>query len=131
MFFWAIYILLSPSLFGMRKSRLHTVSVVVGSVLALAIAFSQFLTPEFISCPEKIKTEQSDQKSTDETSAFVSLPSFSLPAPVHVESNLEPYCLFEIFLEEDVDENYVEDEVSLSDRFFRTMFQVIISPNAP
>ena len=115
----------------MRKNRLHTVTVIVGSFLALAIVFSQFLTSEFLSCPEKVKTEQSDKKSGDETSAFISLPSFSLPAPVHVESSLQPYCLFEIVLEDDVDENYVEDEVPVGDRFFRTMFQMIISPNAP
>lgn len=131
LFFSALYILLFPSLWRMRKNRLHTVSVIVGSVLALAIAFSQFLTPEFISSPEKVKTEKSDQKSTDDSSAFISLPSFSLPAPVHVESNLEPYCLFEIILEEDIDENHIEDEVSLSNRFFRAMFEVIICPNAP
>lgn len=115
----------------MGRKRLHIASVILGSLLALAIAFSQFLTPEFVSCPEKAKTEQGDQKSNDESSAFISLPTLSLPAPVHVESSLDPYCLFEIVLEEDVDENHVEDEVSFSDRFFRTMFQVIISPNAP
>ena len=115
----------------MKKSRLHNVSVIVGSILALAIAFSQFLTPELVCSPEKPKTEQGDQKSTEESSAFISLPSFSLPAPIHVESSLDPYCLFEILLEEDVNDNQVEDEVSLSDRFFRTMFEVIISPNAP
>lgn len=115
----------------MRKSSFHTVSIVIGSFLALSIAFSQFLTPAFISYPEEARTEQSDQKSTEESRAFISLPSFSLPAPVHVESNLNPYCLFEILFEEDVDEHHVEREVSYSDRFFRTMFQVIISPNAP
>jgi hypothetical protein len=112
----------------MRKNSFHTVSIVIGSLLALSIAFSQFLTPAFISYPEKAKTEQ---KSTEESSAFISLPSFSLPAPVHVESNLNPYCLFEILFEENIDEHHVEREVSYSDRFFRTMFQVIISPNAP
>ena len=115
----------------MRKNSLHTASVIIGSVLALAIVFSHFLTSEILSCPQKIKTEQNDQTSHDRTAAFISLPSFSLPAPIHVESSLEPYCLFEIVLEEDLDENFVEDEVSLSDHFFRIMFQVIISPNAP
>lgn len=115
----------------MRKNSSHTVSIIVGSLLALSIAFSQFLTPAFISYPDKAKTEQTEQKSTEESSAFISLPSFSLPAPVHVESNLGAYCLFEILFEEDVDEHHVEREVSYSDRFFRTMFQVIISPNAP
>ena len=115
----------------MRKNSFHTVSIIVGSLLALSIAFSQFLTPAFISTPEKPQTEQTEGKSTEERATFISLPSFSLPAPVHVKANLDPYCLFEILFEEDVDEHPIERDVSYSDRFFRTMFQVIISPNAP
>lgn len=113
----------------MRKNRLHTFTLIVGSILALAIAFSQFFTPEHVASTEKVKTE--NKTADNETEAFVSLPSFSLPAPVHVQVNLNPYCLFEIFFEEDVDENNVEEDLLHPDRFFETMFRVIISPNAP
>lgn len=113
----------------MKKERLHTASIIVGSILALAITFSQYLTPD---CSiEKVKTEQTDTSSSEQKAAFISLPSFSIPAPVNVQANLSPYCLFEILLEEDIDENYVEDDESYADRFFQTMFRVIISPNAP
>lgn len=115
----------------MRKNRLHIFTLIVGSILALAIAFSQFLTPERVSSTEKVKTEQTGNKAANETEAFVALPSFSLPAPVHVQVNLNPYCLFEIFFEEDIDENNVEENLLHPDRFFETMFRVIISPNAP
>jgi hypothetical protein len=50
---------------------------------------------------------------------------------VHVQVNLNPYCLFEIFFEEDIDEEHVEEDAFYPDRFFETMFRVIISPNAP
>ena len=115
----------------MKKNRLHTLTIVIGSFLALAIAFSQFLTPEFICSSDPVKTEQAEDKSTDEKASFISLPSFSLPAPVNLQPNLDAYCLFEILFEDDSDEVHVEDEISFADRFFETMFQVIISPNAP
>ena len=115
----------------MKKEKLHTASIIIGSILALAITFSQYLTPQCLTSTEKVKTEQTDTTSGEEKAAFVSLPSFSIPAPVNVQANLSPYCLFEILLEEDIDENNIEDDESYADRFFQTMFRVIISPNAP
>ena len=115
----------------MKKERVHTASIILGSILALAIAFSQYLNPVGITPTEKAKTEHSDKTSGQENSSFISLPTFSIPAPVNVQANLDPYCLFEIFFEEDIDENHVEDDDSYADRFFQTMFRVIISPNAP
>ncbi len=114
----------------MKKEKLHTASVIMGTILALTIAFSQYLIPDRVSAPEKAKTEQTDNTG-DEKGSFISLPTFSRPAPISVQVNLDAYCLFEIFFEEDVDENYVEEDVSYTDRFFQTMFRVIISPNAP
>ena len=115
----------------MRKKRLHAFTVILGSILALAITFSQFLTLESAAFTEKVKTEQSENTPEKETGSYISMPSFSLPAPVHVQVNLNPYCLFEIFFEEDIDENHVEEDMFYADRFFETMFRVIISPNAP
>ena len=115
----------------MEKERSQTASIVLGSLLALAIVFSQYLTPEYLSCPEKAKTEQTKDESENKRTPVISLPTFSIPAPVSVQVNLIPYCLFEFFFEEDIDENYVQDDESYTGRFFETMFRVIISPNAP
>lgn len=117
----------------MRKHRLHTLTVFVGSFLALSIAFSQFLSPEFLSVShDEVKTERhAESSASEEDASFVSLPSFSLPAPVSVESGLSPYCLFEILLKRDGNEIPPMEELSFCDRLLRTMFQVIISPNAP
>jgi hypothetical protein len=114
----------------MKKERLHTTSLILGSILALAITFSQYLTPDCISGDGKAKTEQTDT-SGKEKGPSIELPTFSIPAPVTVQGGLDAYFLFEILLEEDVDENYVEEEESYVDRFLQTMFRVIISPNAP
>ena len=115
----------------MKKERSHTASIFLGSLLALAIVFSQYLTPECLFSPEKVKIEQTEKNSEGKKTAFISLPTFSIPAPLSFQVNLNPYCLFEFFFEEDIDENYVEDDESYTDRFFETMFRVIISPNAP
>lgn len=115
----------------MKKERVHIVSILVGSILALAIAFSQYLTPESVSSKEKVKTEQASKDAGSDRGSFISLPSFSIPAPVNVESNLDAYCLFEILFEVNIDENDVQEDISYADRFFETMFRMIISPNAP
>lgn len=115
----------------MRKNRLHAFTLIVGSILALAIVFSQFFRPDLSSSTQKVKTQQTKNESRNETESYISLPSFSLPAPVHVQVNLNPYCLFEIFFEEDIDENDTEENLLHPDRFFETLFRVIISPNAP
>jgi hypothetical protein len=115
----------------MRKEKLHKAGMIIGSVLALAIVFSQYLTALSVSETQKAKTEQAGTTSGDEKASYISLPSFSIPAPVSVQVNLDACCLFEIFFEEDIDENYVAEDISYVDKFFQTMFRVIISPNAP
>lgn len=113
----------------MRREKQRTATVILGSILAFAIAFSQYFTLQPDSVSEKVKTEQSG--CADEGSTFISLPTFSIPAPLSVQASLDAYCLFEILFEEDIDENFVEDVDFQVDRFFVTMFRVIISPNAP
>jgi hypothetical protein len=116
-----------------KTKRLHTLTIFLGSILAVAIVFSQYLTPERFTNAENIKTEKKTEphQADDHSGSNVSLPSFSLPTPVDVQANLSSYCLFEIIFEEDTDENQVEENLFFADRFFETMFRVIISPNAP
>ena len=113
----------------MRKNKLHTFSIILGSILACAIAFSQYLSPELVGSAEKAKTEQTENSSEEQF--YISLPSFSLPVPVHVQPSLDAYCLFEILFEKDNNADHVEERLFYTDRFFHTMFRVIISPNAP
>lgn len=114
----------------MKRERLHISTLIIGSVLAFAIAFSQFITPQ-ISEDEEGKTEQTQKTPEKDAGSCISLASFSLPAPLNLQANLNPYCLFEIILEEDIDEVNEDEDLLHPDRFFQTMFRVIISPNAP
>lgn len=116
----------------MKKKRLHTLTIIIGAVVALAIVFSQYPTPDRLASAEKVKTEKSAKdKADDHSGSYISLPTFSLPSPVDVQANLSSYCLFEILFEEYTDEDQVEENIVHADHFFETMFRVIISPNAP
>ena len=115
----------------MKKKRLHVFTIILGSILAVAISFSQFYTPVCDAASGKVKTEQAENAGGEETESHISLPTFSLPVPVHVQANLDAYCLFEILFEKDTDVDHVEEDMLYTDRFFETMFRVIISTNAP
>ena len=115
----------------MKKKKLHVFTIILGSILAFAISFSQFYTPVCDTNASKVKTEEAENAAGDKTESHISLPSFSLPVPVHVQANLDAYCLFEILFEKDRDVDHVEEDMLYTDRLFETMFRVIISPNAP
>ena len=114
----------------MKKGQLHIGTLIIGSILAFAISFYQFQTMTFPASTGKVKTEQTGDTGKD-ACTYISLPSFSIPSPVDVQANLNPCCLFEIFFKEDFKENQVAVDLLHPDRFFETMFRVIISPNAP
>lgn len=115
----------------MKKSRLHTFTIVLGSLVAIAIIFSQFYTPEFGCSRAKANTGQTESKEDAGTESFISMPAFSLPAPFHVQADLQSYYLFEIFFAEGDESPKVEDDLFFTDRLLSTLFSVIISPNAP
>lgn len=115
----------------MKKNRLHTFTIILGSFVACAIIFSQFFTPEFGCSQAKANTEQTENKEDAGTESFVSMPAFSLPAPFHVQPDLQSYYLFEIFFDEGDESPKVEDDPIFTDRLLSTLFSVLISPNAP
>ncbi|HET7179203.1 MAG TPA: hypothetical protein VFI14_05730 [Chryseosolibacter sp.] len=115
----------------MKKKGLHVLTIIMGAIVALAIVFSQYLTPDRFAAVEKVKTEKSSKDKADDHSGSISLPTFSLPSPVDVQANLSSYCLFEILFEQDSDEDQVQENILHAEHFFETLFRVIISPNAP
>ncbi len=114
----------------MKKHTLRTATMILGSILALSLVFTQYVTEFNSAAHEKVKTEQADNNG-DREQSFISLPTFSVPVPVSVQANLNAYCLFEILLSKDDNKEFVKDDVSYTGRFFQTMLRVIISPNAP
>ena len=114
------------------KRNLRYITIFFGCLLAVVIVCSQVYSAN---ARIVVSTEQSsddNSATTDESDkASLSMATFSLPAPVSVQINLDPHCLFEIVFE------HVKEEVphmslpSVDEKLMVTLFRVIISPNAP
>ena len=114
----------------MKRHETKIVTMALGILVALAIVCSQlfYFQPTSISKKET-KTEQHQENSGDQVS--FSVPSTSLPSSVHVVLNPDVFLLFEILFEENVSK-IPELTVAIPlGQFFRTVFGLTISPNAP
>ena len=114
----------------MRKRNIQYFTVLLGSILAVAIVVAQ-LHPLHLNAEtgKDVKTETKDTNQADAT--VISLPSFSLPSPLHVTHGLTTHCLFEIFADNDEAEVSENETPSAPLKLLLTLFRVIISPNAP
>jgi hypothetical protein len=116
----------------MRKQKIQSLSIFTGSLLALAIVCSQlFNFNTNISSKKEVKTEQKENSGHSGEETLISLPSFSLPTPVHVQSGLDSYCLFEIVYEKHHKVATISQAPSYPTKLLITLFRAIISPNAP
>jgi hypothetical protein len=114
----------------MKKARIHLLTILAGSLLALAIVFSQIFQPQSGQSKQVIKTEQQQDNSKQEQ-AYTSAPSFSLPSSAHVHLNIDVYCLFEILCQEKPQEIQDTESPLRPQKLMQTLFRVIIAPNAP
>jgi hypothetical protein len=111
------------------KRNLRYITILVGCLLAVVIVCSQVYTSQIKVASSTEHTDDSSDESQGE--ATFSMASFSLPSPLNVQINLDPHFLFEIVFEsvtKDVPQTAVP---SIEEKFFTTLFRVIISPNAP
>lgn len=121
----------------MKNKRIRLATFLCGSILAVTLSFSQFFHPAVFFSSNDLSAAQTVSASLNETETFVSasslaMPSFSLPAPFHIQSHLPSCFLFEIFtMADQADETYTEESSLHPDQFFVITFRLIISPNAP
>jgi hypothetical protein len=115
----------------MKKAEKNIASLSTGVIVAFAIVFSQLFCFQAESHSKKeAKTEQ-QQKENPEDDVYISVPSTSLPSTAHVELNPNVFFLFEVLSEREVSE-VTQPTFSLpTGQFFRKIFGVTISPNAP
>jgi hypothetical protein len=99
--------------------------VVLGIVLSQVFYFSTEAPQKKQATTEQHQTENSGEQ------VYFSVPSSSLPSSTHLELNPNVFLLFEILFEEEIFEIPELNFLSLSSQFFRTIFGVTISPNAP
>jgi hypothetical protein len=115
----------------MRKVETRILTIAMGMLVVLGIVFSQILYfPPAITEKNQVKTEQG-QSEDSENQIYVSVASTSLPSSTHLELNPNVFLLFEILFEE---EAFIVPDFNFfipSGQFFRTLFGVTISPNAP
>jgi hypothetical protein len=116
----------------MRKFKIQSFTVWIGSLLAMAIVCAQLFHFQIIddtSGAEASATHEESDRPTEEIQ--ISLPSFSLPSPVNIQVSLDSYCLFEILFEEHELKMSSTETPRLPQKLLVTLFRVIISPNAP
>ncbi|HEY3403524.1 MAG TPA: hypothetical protein VGK59_09070 [Ohtaekwangia sp.] len=114
-----------------KKATIQTWTLVTGMATALVIVISQLF---YFSAPQYTKTEvkTEQQQNQSEDASVISLPSSTLPSSAtHVEFQQESFCLFEILFEEDEATETAFDLKLPVSKLFQTLFQSIISPNAP
>ncbi|MCI0752057.1 MAG: hypothetical protein L0Y35_09485 [Flammeovirgaceae bacterium] len=109
----------------MKSEKFRFAVLVVGLFTALAVVFSQVFFFEAVQLKEKAKTETSGEERQ-----FISAPSFSLPTSTAVEIQHDFSFITEFFFAEKSEE-VVNVSAPLLQKFFSTLLQVIISPNAP
>jgi hypothetical protein len=116
----------------MRKPEIRKNSLTIAVALtALAIVFSQlFYHQPFDHSEKEVETEQRES-SPEESQVCISLPSSSLPSSTHVELNQTMFFLFEIIFEKKKSEEENFSVLLPLNRFFKTLFDGVISPNAP
>lgn len=108
-------------------------TLITGLSMAVVIIVSQLF---YFEGPRQeksdIKTEQQNQSSQSTDEGYViSLPTSILPSYLHVEFQQASFCLFEILFEtREVKEAAFNFKLPKG-KFFQTLFQSIISPNAP
>ena len=114
----------------MKAKQRRIMTMTTGIAVALAIICSQLFYSQSISLQKETKTEQHQQESSDDE-VYITVPPTSLPSSAHTELNPNVFYLFDILFEEsasDVPELILAIPLG---EFFRTIFGLIISPNAP
>lgn len=113
----------------MSRKKLQFVTLLFGSLLAMAIVCAQFFVVSHASA--KTTAVDASASTEEEGASYFSVPSFAIPSSVHVKLDINPHVLFEILTEEHERETPQVDDVLPLRKFLVTLFRVIISPNAP
>jgi hypothetical protein len=112
------------------KMQKKTFTTPLALVVMVILVFCQlFYYQDTDRSKTEIKTEQQDDQS--DAKLYISQPSSSLPSSTHVELNQTLIFLFEIVLENDETEKRDFNVLLPPNRFFKTLFDGVISPNAP
>jgi hypothetical protein len=108
----------------------ENVMTLTAALTVLVVVFSQFFYYQATAFPKPdVKTEQQD--TPDEHPAYVSIQSTSLPSSTLVVLHQTMFFLFEICFVGRESEQARPHIPWPPNRFFKTLFDSVISPNAP
>ena len=110
----------------MKRGFKHSISIVAGILIAVAILCSNVLFTGAHAKKDVVKTEQSSNTSEEAFNA----PTLSPPSVFHVNLTLDIFCLFDL-AHEPVDEAGETSNPIEPPKLLLTLFRVIIAPNAP
>lgn len=113
------------------KKNIQTLTLVFGLILAIAIVCAQVFSFQAADAKGKVVKTEQNQKKSEQSECVISAPSISLPSSSNVTPSLEVYYLFEIIFEAEVPAVPFDQCKLQPQKLFRTLFSVIISPNAP
>jgi hypothetical protein len=115
----------------MRNAETRFLTMTMGILVVLGIVLSQVLySPREVAQKKKVEAEQGQTENSD-NEIHVSVTSTSLPSSTHLELNPNVFLLFEILFEEEAFDAPDFNFIIPSGQFFRTLFGITISPNAP
>jgi hypothetical protein len=107
-------------------------SIAIGTLVALGLLCSHFFYFQSTSFQKKeTKTEQHQQNESGDEQAYFSVPSTSLPSTTHADIQRDVFFLFEFVFER---HTLRVPDLSVAiplGQFFRVIFGLTISPNAP
>src|SRR5688572_28914769 len=113
---------------NMEKTKSRAAIIALGILVAFASLCSH---ASFFSSGDISKKQSKTEQQESEEEIYFSTPSTSLPSPVHVTLQPTVFFLFEIVFEE-IGKAITDTNLAIpAGQFFRTIFGVIISPNAP
>ncbi|HRI77920.1 MAG TPA: hypothetical protein PLR06_00160 [Cyclobacteriaceae bacterium] len=107
-------------------------TLIAGILAALVILFSQALRQETSNYLSKIKAEQDSQSAESDKDVIIVAPSEAVPSGQSVEvADADPSLIREIVPGEEVSSGAPRILKSFLTDFFKTLFRVYISPQAP
>lgn len=118
----------------MRNTAFKYGSLFIGLIAAAIIILSQSFAFENTTNNHKHGVEQSpaqdDGRSTADI-ADLTISATSFPAPAQINFFQDAFCLFEVLFSSEDAASEAEPVVIPLSKFFNTILEVIISPNAP
>lgn len=118
----------------MKNREYKIATMIIGVVTALLVVFSQifqYQEQQQLVKNQKVKTEKQSDSHDDDASYVSQQPSFTVQSSCTVHFSQAAILLFEVCGGEHRPTVIGHEVPRLMGKFFQTLFQILIAPNAP